>query len=146
VRVKRLPIDLDELAAMFDQSRKGPVRAFFDRATGALESMPRDAEVEGVFDDILADRARWVEIVPLPLAERRSLRQRFVDDQMTDPHVRLRMFEALDGQRSFARFDAILREEAERLDAWLRFRALTLAPLAHAWLSALGIEPIQASA
>jgi hypothetical protein len=144
--VNRLPVDLDELAAMFDQSRAGPVRAFFDRASGAFESMPRDAEVEGVFDDILAEPARWVEIVPLPLTERRALRRRFVEEQMTDPHVRLRMFEALDNQRTFARFDAILREEQDRLDQWLRFRALSLAALAHAWLSALGIEPIQASA
>jgi hypothetical protein len=143
--VKRLPVDLDELAALFDQSRAGPVRAFFDRASGALESMPRDAEVEGVFDDIVAEPARWVEIQPLPLPERRALRRRFVDEQMTDPHVRLRMFEALEGQRNFARFDAILREERERMDRWLRFRALTLLPLAHAWLSALGIEPIEAN-
>jgi hypothetical protein len=144
--VIRLPVDLAELAALFDQSRGGPVRAFFDRATGALESMPRDAEVEGVFDDIFAAPARWVEIQPLPLSERRALRRRFVEEQMNDPHVRLRMFEALDGPRPLARFETILREQRERMDQWLAFRALTLAPLVHAWLSALGIEPLQASA
>ena len=140
-RVIRLPVDLAGLAELFDQPLAGPVRAFFDRASGELESMPRDAEVEGVFDDIVAQPARWVEIHPLPMAERRALRERFVDDQVTDPHLRLRMFEALEGQRSFARFEAILRERSELLDRWLGFRARALAPLAQAWLSALGIAP-----
>jgi hypothetical protein len=141
--VPRLPVPIAELAALFDQPRAGPVRAFFDRATGELESMPRDAEVEGVFDDIVAQPARWVEIQPLPRPERRALRERFVDEQASDPHLRLRLFESLTDQRSFARFEAILRERSELLDLWLSFRARALAPLAQAWLSALDIEAME---
>jgi hypothetical protein len=141
--VRRLPVDIGELSALFDQSRAGPVRAFLDRVSGDLEAMPRDAEVEGVFDDIVEDPTRWVEVYPLPCAERRALRRRFVDEQMTDPHLRLRLFEALDGRRPFARFDAVLRERSDLLDAWLAFRTRELTPLAHAWLSALEIEPAE---
>jgi hypothetical protein len=138
--VKRLPVDLSELAASFDQPRRGPVRTFFDRESGVLEPMPRDAEVEGVFDDILAAPDRWVEIQPLSLAERRELRQRFVEE-VTDPHLRLRLSEALAGERALARFEAVLREGAALLDAWLAFRAQALASLVRAWLSAVGVEP-----
>jgi hypothetical protein len=137
-------VDLDELAALFDQSRAGPVRAFFDRLSGELESMPRDAEVEGVFDDILAEPGRWVEILPLPMAERRGLRRRFVDEEVSDPHLRLRLFEALEGPRTFAPFETILRGDRATLDAWLSFRAAVLRPLARAWLSALAVEPTEA--
>jgi hypothetical protein len=139
--VLRLPVNLPELAALFDQPRAGPVRAFFDRASGELESMPRDAEVEGVFDDIVGDPARWVEIQPLPQRERQELRRQFVDGEMTDPHLRQRLFEALAGPRPFTRFEAVLRERTELLDRWFDFRAQALAPLARAWLSALGVEP-----
>ena len=145
--MKRLPVDLPELASLFDQSRAGPVRSFLDRVTGELESMPRDAEVEGVYDDIVTAPERWAEIRPLPAVERIGLRRRFVDEQIGDPHLRLRLFEALDGDgsgargavRAFTRFDAILREHPGELDRWLAFRALALAPLARAWLSALDI-------
>jgi hypothetical protein len=139
--VKRLPVDLGELAALFDQPRKGPVRAFFDRESGELESMPRDAEVEGVFDDILAAPGRWIEITPLPLPERRELRRRFADERMSDAHLRLRLFEALDGPQPLTRFEAVLRETPALLDEWLGFRAVALAALARTWLSAIGVEP-----
>jgi hypothetical protein len=136
-----MPVDLPELAARFDDAMGGPVRTFFDRVTGQLESMPRDAEVEGVFDDILAQPARWVEIQPLPARERRQLRRRFVEEEMNDPQLRLRLFEALDGPRPLSRFEAVLREQRPALDRWLSYRAEALAPLARAWLSALGIDP-----
>jgi hypothetical protein len=143
--VRRVPVDLGDLASLFDQNRGGPVRAFFDRASGELESMPRDVEVEGLFDDVLSQPGRWVEIQPLPVAERRELRRRFVDEEMTDAHLRLRLFEALQGPRAFTRFEAVLRERSALLDRWLAFRTQALAPVARAWLSALDIEPGPAS-
>jgi hypothetical protein len=156
--VKRLPVDLAALAALFDEARNGPIRSFLDRQTGELESMPRDAEVEGVWDDVVGAPERWVEIVPLPLAERRQLRQRFAEEELADAHVhlRLRLFDALAGDRPLARFAAVLREQdalpagpptspgpsppPALVDRWLAYRARSLAPLARAWLSALGIE------
>jgi hypothetical protein len=159
-RVRRLPVDLAALAALFDEPRNRPVRSFFDRSTGELESMPRDAEVEGVYDDIVNAPDRWVEVLPLPAPERRELRRRFAEEQLHDLHVhlRLRLFEALElGEdppsspaairRSLLRFEAVLREEGGNLiDRWLAFRAATLLPLARAWLSALGVEPAWQSA
>jgi hypothetical protein len=139
--VKHLPVDLAELASLLDQARGGPVRAFFDRVTGELDSMPRDAEVEGVYDDIVTAPERWVEIRPLRMAERRELRCRFVEDAVTDPHLRLQLFEALSGDRAFTRFESVLRQQEPWLDAWLAFRVRALLPLARAWLSALDVEP-----
>jgi hypothetical protein len=139
--VKRLPVDLAELANLFDQPRRGPVRAFFDRATGELESMPRDAEVEGVFDDILADPGRWVEILPLAAVQRLELRRQFVEREVSDPHLRLRLAEALQRDRPFTRFEAVLRDGPPLLERWLDFRAEALASLLRAWLSALAVEP-----
>jgi hypothetical protein len=137
-----LPVDLNELAALFDQPRKGPVRSFFDRTSGEIEAMPRDAEVEGVFDDIVAAPDRWIEIQPLPGAERRRLRQRFVDERADDPQLRLRLGDALGGERPLARFEAVLRDTPGMLDRWLGFRAEALAIVARAWLSAIDVEPM----
>jgi hypothetical protein len=139
--VKRLPVNLPQLADLFDQTRRAGVRAFFDRHSGELECMPRQAEVEGVFDDILAEPERWVEIQPLPPPERDDLRREFVQRQLTDPYLRLRLDEALDGDPRYRRFEAVLRESPALLDQWLAFRAAALAPLVRAWLSALGVEP-----
>jgi hypothetical protein len=139
--VRRLSVDLDEFAAILDQPQGGPVRAFFDRVSGSIESMPREAAVEGVFDDIVASPQRWVEIQSLPKAERRDLRWRFVDEIVTDPHARLRLFETLQDDGGFARFEAILRSLGSLLDQWIQYRSASLRPIVRTWLSALGIAP-----
>jgi hypothetical protein len=138
--ITSLVVNLGELSAAFDEPRRGPVRTFFDRVTGTIEPMPRDAEVEGVYDDIVAAPDRWIEIRPLPLARRLELRRRFLD-QVTDPHQRLQLGEALAGERPLARFDALLRRTPGLLDGWLSFRTAELAMMTRAWLSALAIEP-----
>jgi hypothetical protein len=142
--VNRVPVDLDEFVSFLDQPRGGPVRAYFDRTTGRLEPMPRDAEVEGVFDDILAAPDRWIEVHPLPRGQRAELRRRFLDE-VNDPLVRWQLSESLPQPRAFARFDAVLRNHPGLLDQWLRFRTKVLTAIAHAWLSAIGVEPLGGS-
>jgi hypothetical protein len=137
---KSLPVRLPELAEAFDQPRGGPVRTFVDRQTGEIEHVPRDAEVEGVFDDIYASPDRWVEVVPLAPALRQRLRARFVDEE-TDGHLRLRLGDALAGERPLVRFAAVLRDVPGALDAWLRFRDQELDGVVRAWLSAIGVAP-----
>jgi hypothetical protein len=137
--VIRVSVDLDELVSSLDQPRRGPVRAFFDRTTGQMEPMPRDAEVEGVFDDILTAPDRWIEIHPVPLSHRLEVRRRFLDE-VSDLLARAQLVESLDQSRSFARFDRVLRSHSGLLDQWLQFRTRALAPVAHAWLSAIGVE------
>jgi hypothetical protein len=140
--VVRLPVDLAELTAAMDEPRNGPVRAFFDRQTGAIEHMPRDFEVEGVYDDILAAPQRWIEILPLGAGERRELRRRFLDE-VGDPPLRLRLGDALGGTRPLATFAALVRGTPGELDRWLAFRGRALAPLARTWLSAIHVLPIE---
>jgi hypothetical protein len=137
--IAHLSVDLDELAAALDEPRGGPVRAFFDRTSGEIEHMPRDAEVEGVFDDILAAPGRWIEILPLSASERRELRRRFIEE-ITDAPLKLRLTEALAGERPLQRFAAVLRDAPGQLDHWLVFRTRAIAPLARAWLSALKVR------
>jgi hypothetical protein len=140
--VARLPIDLAELTAALDEPRGGPVRAFFDRQSGQIEHMPRDAEVEGVFDDILAAPQRWIEILPIPGRERRELRRRFLDE-IVDAPLKLRLQDALAGERALQRFAAVVRDTPGLLDRWLAFRASALGPVARAWLSAIQVLPIE---
>jgi hypothetical protein len=140
-RVNRLPVDLAEFASFLDQPRRGPVRAFFDRSTGEIEPMPRDAEVEGVFDDIVTAPQRWLEIQPLPVATRGELRRRFLEG-VGDVFVRLRLAESLTAKNPFSRFDAVLRDVPGLLDRWVAFRAGALAEVAQVWLSALGVEAV----
>src|SRR5438105_1306029 len=140
--VVRLPVDLSELTAALDEPRGGPVRAFFDCQTGAIEHMPRDFEVEGVYDDILAAPARWIEILPISARERRELRRRFLEE-VGDPPLRLRLRDAVDDARPLAAFAAVLRATPAELDRWLAFRAQALAPLARTWLSAIHVLPVE---
>lgn len=138
--VKRLPVNLAELTAILDEPRNGPVRAFFDRESGDVEHVPRDAEVEGVFDDIYAAPERWLEIQPLALRTRQDLRRRFVA-QLGDAVIRLRLDEALAGERPLIHFAAIVRDTPGLQDEWLTFRTRELETLALTWLSAIGVEP-----
>jgi hypothetical protein len=143
VILKRLPVDLAPLTQAFDEPRGGPVRTFVDRQTGAIEHVPLDAEVEGVFDDIFASPERWLEVQPLAPPLRQDLRRRFVQ-QVDDPQLRLRLGAALGERLPLQRFASVLRERPALLDAWLLFRQQELDSLIRAWLAALGIEPIQA--
>jgi len=106
--------------------------------------MPRDAEVEGVFDDILAAPERWVEVHPLPAPHRLALRRNFLEE-VNDPLVRLQLSESLAQPKNFGPFEVILRNQPGLLDRWLRFRTEALTPIAHAWLSAIGVEAIEKS-
>jgi hypothetical protein len=142
VALKRLPVDLAELAAALDQPRNGPVRAFFDRQSGDVEHVPRAATVEGVYDDIFAAPDRWVEIFPLPRPVRDGLRRRFATD-VDDAQIRLRLADALNAERSGPAFSALLREVPRLQDAWLAFRARELDSLVRAWLSAIQVEPLE---
>src|SRR5690348_94769 len=96
--LRPLPVKLAELMEALDQPRGGPVRTFLDRETGEIEHVPRDAEVEGVFDDIYASPQRWVEVLPVAREVRQQLRARFVDED-TDGQLRLRLVDALAAER-----------------------------------------------
>jgi hypothetical protein len=138
--LRSIPVKLPELTEAFDQPQGGPVRTFLDRETGEIEHVPRDAEVEGVFDDIFASPQRWVEVLPVPRGVRQQLRARFVDED-TDGQLRLRLTDALAADRPLARFAKVLREVPGALDAWLGFRDRELSMLARSWLSAIGLAP-----
>jgi hypothetical protein len=141
--VRSLPVKMPELTEALDQPRGGPVRTFVDRQTGDIEHVPRDAEVEGVFDDIFASPQRWVEVQPVPHQVRQQLRARFVDE-VTDGQLRLRLVDALAAERPLAQFGKALREVPGAIDAWLAFRDRELAVLARTWLSAIGVAPARA--
>jgi hypothetical protein len=138
--LRSVPVKMPELTEALDQARGGPVRTFVDRQTGELEHVPRDAEVEGVFDDIFASPQRWVEVQPVPRQVRQQLRARFADEE-TDGQLRLRLVDALAAERPLAEFGKVLREVPGALDAWLAFRDRELEVVARAWLSAIGLGP-----
>jgi hypothetical protein len=117
------------------------VRTFVDRQTGAIEHVPADAEVEGVFDDIFASPERWIQVQPLATRVRNELRHRYVD-AVDDPQFRLRLADALAGELPLVRFATVLREGPGLLDGWLLFRERELESVARAWLAAIGIDAV----
>ncbi len=143
--MKALPVNLADLTAVLDEPRNGPVRAFFDRQSGDIEHVPRDVEVEGVFDDIFAAPDRWLEIQPVSLQVRQDLRRAFVGE-VSDAVTRLRLAEALADERPLLRFAAIVRDVPGLQDAWLTFRTRALETIARTWLSAVGVEVAAAGA
>jgi hypothetical protein len=132
-------VDLAELTQAFDEPRGGPVRTFVDRQSGEIEHVPRELEVEGVYDDVFASPERWLEVQPLSHGIRAGLRRRFAE-QVEDPQFRIKLASALAGDMPFSRFAAVLREVPGLLDRWLTFRNADLDSLAGAWLAAIGIE------
>ncbi len=138
--MKRLPVALDELAAALDEPRGGPVRVFFHRDSGALEHVPRDLEVEGVYDDLFATPTRWVELEPLPERKRLELRAHFVEE-VADLPTRQKLREALGGAHPLADFARLLRRDPPLAGAWEAYRTEALDLVVRLWLATLGVEP-----
>jgi hypothetical protein len=138
---RRLLVDMTELATALDEPEAGPTRAFLDLESGEIEYIPRELEVEGVYDDIFAAPERWIEIRPAPSWERHRVRSRFAD-QVADPHVRLLLIEALEGRAAFARFAQVLRRWPDIREQWFRFRDGALAALGKQYLEEIGVDPV----
>jgi hypothetical protein len=143
---KRLPIDLPELAAILDEPRAGPVRAFFDRESGEIEHVPRELDTPEIYEDLFAAPHRWVEITPIGEEARRALRAGFLDEVVVDPQLRLKVADALSEARPFGAFARVLRETPGLGEVWERWRAGALEPVARTFLAALGVEPAPARA
>jgi hypothetical protein len=143
VILRRLRVNVPELTEAFDEPRGGSVRTFVDRETGQIEHVPREVEVQGVFDDIFASPHRWAEIQPLANEIRSGLRRRFAE-QVEDPQFRFKLANALAAKLPFIRFASVLRDGPGLLDRWLAFRNRELDSLAVAWLAAIGIEALTA--
>lgn len=144
---RRLPVDLPAIVEALDEPVGGPTRAFLDLGSGAIELVPRDLDPDandpgapsaGAFDDVLNEPTRWREVPPAPLWVRRRIRAGFCD-RIDDPHIRLRLREALEKQPAFSPFARVLREFPPVHDEWFRHRHAELEPAALEWLASVGV-------
>jgi hypothetical protein len=148
VKLKPLPVRLDQLISALDESESSSSVAYLDLQTGDLEFVPNpdagDAyEVDlSEFADIVSAPGRWARLEPLESWLRFDVRRRFVDS-VDDPQLRLQLSDALDQSRgALAQFARLLRMNVRVRDAWFSFRDRALEAPARARLARLGVQPV----
>lgn len=162
--MKRIPIDLTELAALMSESFDEN-RVFLDTDTGEIVLLPSelidpllDDEDDELNEDDLPD---WeVEMLPVARAVAADDAGRYVGLPEPDPGedaaimrsfaaslkdaaLRERLLDAVSGPHPFRRFRQIIDTAPEQRDKYLEFKGEEYLRLAREWLNDLGIEPVE---
>jgi len=140
--MKKLPVDLDELALALESYDSGYDLAayWFDTGTGDVLLVTKDLEEDQQLRDQIAedDSGRFVRIGSI---DSRAGFQMMEDFVRTLPASRLRdkLESSLHGPRPFRRFEDSVNDEDVR-EEWYAFRNEAVRRSAIAWLADLGIQ------
>ena len=159
--LKKLPVDLDELATAMDQFDRDINEWYFDAQTGEVILVGReslDIAEEGDDEEEEADLKDWQEdelerarqIVDdaterfhrVPECERTrtyGIMEDFIAD-VPDPRVKERLERAIGGKGAFRRFKDQLLDYPEVRERWFAFETEAKRQWAIEWLEELGIE------
>ncbi len=157
--MKKLPVDIGEIAAMIDTSFRED-GYYLDLQTGKVVIVPSELLYREFKDgEDSSARPDWEkELVPLakeiqagsdrykPLPEADS-RESYRDMEsftrtVDDPSLRQRLEDALDGRGAFSRFRRVLDHDDAERDRWFKFKDQAAARRVRDWLRDLDIEPI----
>ena len=156
--MKKLPIDIDEIAGMIDV-RDPESEGYLDAHIGGTVLLPPeliDLEDGADLDDLpdwekeLIPIARAIDAgsdryVPLPefdSGEDYQLMAGFAES-VDDPGLRDQMSIALDGPGAFHRFRRVLESHPHEQERWYRFKDAAMIKRVREWLHGIGIEPVE---
>lgn len=136
-----IPVDLDELSTAIDDS--GPEGTDHRLHVDSGELLPA-VDVEAYFGipepDDWEDPDAWIHVAPT--GSRPAYRDMVAfADQVTDPDLAERLYDALDGRGAFARFRRIVFDQAPIGEAWRAFSQERELGRARAWLADEGYRP-----
>ncbi|MEW6110008.1 MAG: UPF0158 family protein [Nitrospirota bacterium] len=160
--MKKLKVDLDDIAFIMEMSDDFGSVKLFDTETGEVIDMPDEVmsavesedeekinglpewekELVEAAERVLSDDAgRYVEIPRKPSYESYNLMVEFASS-VKDRRLMEKLDIALDGKGAFRRFKNVLSAYPEEEKRWYTFKNERLRQEVIEWLNSIGIEPV----
>ncbi len=160
--MKKLKVDIDELAFTMETSDEFDSITLFDTETGELVSIPNELmsavesndeevihdlpdwekDLIGIAESIVNDESgRFVDIPRKPSYEAYNLMVEFASS-ITNKHLREKLEIALDGKGAFSRFKNVISAYPDEEKRWFAFKDKRMRDEVIEWLNDLDIEPI----
>jgi hypothetical protein len=161
--MKKLKVDIDEIAFIMETSDEFNSATLFDTETGEIISIPNElmSAVESDDEEALQDLPDWerdligtaesivndesgrfVDIPRKPSYEAYDLMVEFASS-VTNKYLREKLEIALDGKGAFRRFKNVISDYPEEEKRWFAFKDKRMREEVIEWLNDLGIEPEQ---
>lgn len=164
--MKKLKVDIDEIAFIMETFDEFDSVTFFDTETGELVSIPNELmsavesndeealqdlpdwekDLIGTAESIISDESgRYVDIPRKPPYEAYNLMVEFTSS-ITNKHLREKLEIALEGKGAFRRFKNVISDYPEEGKMWFAFKDKRMRDEVIEWLNDIGIEPTEDSA
>jgi hypothetical protein len=161
--MKKLKVDIGELASTMEIYDEFDSATFFDTETGEIVSIPNELmtavesgdekaleelpdwekDVIETAENIVRDESgRYVDIPKKPSYEAYDLMVEFARS-VTNRHLREKFEIALDGKGAFSRFKKVISDYPEEEKRWFAFKDKRMRHEVIEWLNDLGIEPTE---
>ena len=161
--MKKLKVDINELAFTMEISDEFDNAIFFDTETGEVVSIPNElmSAVESDDDEALQDLPDWgkdlieiaenivrdesgryVDIPRKPSYEAYDLMVEFARS-VTNSNLKEKLEIALDGKGAFRRFKNVISDYPDEEMRWFAFKDKRMHEEVIEWLNDLGIEPTE---
>jgi len=163
--MKKLKVDIDEIAFTMETSDEFENITLFDTETGEIVSIPNELmsavesddeqalqdlpdwgrDLIGTAESIVRDESgRFVDIPRKPSYEAYNLMVEFASS-VTNKHLREKLEIALDGKGAFSRFKKVISDYPDEEKRWFAFKDKRMREEVIEWLNDLGIETIEDS-
>jgi hypothetical protein len=163
--MKKLKVDIDEIAFILETSDEFGNVTLFDTETGEIVSIPDElmSAVESDDEEALQDLPDWerdligtaesiandesgrfVDIPRKPSYEAYNLMVEFASS-VTSRHLREKLEIALEGKGAFRRFKNVIADYPDEEKKWFAFKDKRIHEDVIEWLNDLGIETIEDS-
>ncbi len=160
--MKKLKIDIDEIAFIMESNDEFGGVTLFDTETGKIVSIPNELmtavesddketlkdlpdwerDLIGTAESIVNDESgRYVDIPRKPSYEAYDLMVEFASS-VTNKHLREKLEIALDGKGAFRRFKNVISDYPDEEKRWFAFKDKRMREEVIEWLNDLGIETI----
>lgn len=161
--MKKLKVDLDEIAFTMETSDEFESITLFDTETGEIVSIPNElmSAVESDDEEALQDLPDWekdligtaesivnneggryADIPRKPSYEAYNLMVEFTSS-VTNKNLKEKLDIALDSKGAFRRFKNVIADYPDEEKRWFAFKDKKLREEVVEWLNDLGIEPKQ---
>ena len=161
--MKKLKVDINELAFTMEISDEFDSAIFFDTETGEIVSIPNElmSAVESDDEEALQDLPAWgkdlieiaenivrdesgryVDIPRKPSYEAYDLMVEFARS-VTNSNLKEKLEIALDGKGAFRRFKNVISDYPGEEKRWFAFKDKRMRHEVIGWLNDLGIEPTE---
>jgi hypothetical protein len=161
--MKKLKVDLDEIAFVMEKQDDFESAVLFDTETGEVINIPDEvmSAAESGDEEEIADLPEWEqELMETARAVLSDEEGRFQDiprrsssegydlmvefmGSMRNAKLRDRLTSALHGKGVFRRFKDVLRDYPDEENRWHVFHNEKMREDARGWLNSLGIEPVE---